>query len=534
MAQNKKLNVEDIRNIVDSEYNKSSIFDPNDGTLIEVILKQVNEVNKVRNIKKESIEKRKSKRGAKNASSSKSTLNSSEDLSITNNIAISIENALKTIKTTQSSHLTTSLSNPSIEKISQTPKEFLFDTWNKKVEVLNNRVKSLKASLENAANKEYPDVSFDEGYVSSSKIIGLIGRIICESENGFSKLNLTSIYLEIYSDKEETSQQNTIVKLQLGQYAINNSLQLFPGQIVAVIGVNKGHQTFEVSRIYTNASLPMVDFVPQVPDDSKIEGLKLIIASGPFLKDGKADTNFINLLKIVKEKLPGIFLLIGPFVEENTEYTQTYTEIFNELIKTISSELSSHTKIVLVPSLQDAHHFPIFPQPEFNLDFISDKKKKNAIISLTNPCIFDVIGLGGQNEFGHLRFGVSSQSILNDIEKLQFTTVPSSPVQLATLLLSQRSFYPLMQNSYDVPLDFSISEEVLHWKDFSPHILILPYSQAVSGMLPNGTLLICPKTLQSTENRDGGFVELEILVGPTTSELKAENFNIQLRSFSSS
>ena len=143
---------------------------------------------------------------------------------------------------------------------------------------------------------------------------------------------------------------------------------------------------------------------------------------------------FMDLLREVIQKKPDVLILLGPFVDisqpiissgdvvlvdtndDNVEvarHAASYEMVFIERIITGGLQLlfdsEDHgnlpTKIILVPSLLDAHHEFVFPQPPFGdrdevkTDFFdislgvlkvpyAEKNEKKRVYLMPNPCMF--------------------------------------------------------------------------------------------------------------------------------------------------
>lgn len=160
---------------------------------------------------------------------------------------------------------------------------------------------------------------------------------------------------------------------------------LFPGQIVAIQGMNLSGQRINAYRIYEG--------VPRPPGSSSVRQLRtyhhdaqegkpiqIITASGPFTtSDSMSYQPLVDFLHIVMEQAPDVVVLTGPFVdmrreEENDGVTivelvddddnasqqiVTYEEVFATKVSSLIEEMfAAHealqTQFVLVPSLDDA------------------------------------------------------------------------------------------------------------------------------------------------------------------------------------
>ena len=156
---------------------------------------------------------------------------------------------------------------------------------------------------------------------------------------------------------------------------------LFPGQIVAVEGMNTTGRKLVASRICEGAShKPTTSAVKQLREFSEMQGassLKIVTACGPYTTSDNLDYEpFIDLMNNVLEQAPDVVILIGPFVdlrhdsikngstkvelEGGGEMVLSYETYFANKITSLLEEVlfdpeaNSRTQFILVPSLDDA------------------------------------------------------------------------------------------------------------------------------------------------------------------------------------
>lgn len=324
--------------------------------------------------------------------------------------------------------------------------------------------------------------------IPSQEVVWVCGRICCDAADG--KINKSSIILE-GSRKESGGLR---VSLEIKDEAL--SFSLFPGQIVCVQGINSNGRKMIAHRI-VDGCLPK----PRSLNSSKVheyqwstlyqggKALQLFVASGPFTTSDNLDYQpIMDLLGIALQSRPDVVVLVGPFVDStqplvsngNTflsgddndaevQHPATFEMIFVERIvrdcinafynNDGSTFDAVNTQIVLVPSLQDAHHEYVFPQPPFgdrdpvkatffeeelgasNIPFSTGRNRRVHL--MPNPCMFRV---------NDILLGVCSNDVLFSLSSDEVSqNLPGNRMlHLAGHLLRQQSFCP----QFPLPTNF--------------------------------------------------------------------------------
>lgn len=161
---------------------------------------------------------------------------------------------------------------------------------------------------------------------------------------------------------------------------------MFPGQIVAVEGMNATGRNLVAHRICEGAAhAPNTSSIGELRtfhhDKQDGSSLKVLTACGPFTtSDSMSYQPFVDFLHVVMEQAPDVVVLTGPFVDMRQEAVQSgkttieleddagnviaeqvvpYEAVFANKISSVIEEAFSvddtlATQFVLVPSLDDA------------------------------------------------------------------------------------------------------------------------------------------------------------------------------------
>jgi DNA polymerase alpha subunit B len=207
-------------------------------------------------------------------------------------------------------------------------------------------------------------------------------------------LNATSVVIEGSSASSGGARIN--VDLSHIQTTTKLPYSLFPGQIVALEGMNVTGRKLTAHRIVEGAPPPChTTSVRELRDfyysSEKQDGkpIKVVTACGPFTTSDSMDYQpFVDLLHVVMEQAPDVVILTGPFVdlrhpaiqsggsitidvgdeEEAIEMAVPYETVFAQKISALLEELlmppedegdgvttsNNNTQFVLVPALEDA------------------------------------------------------------------------------------------------------------------------------------------------------------------------------------
>ena len=386
---------------------------------------------------------------------------------------------------------------------------------------------------------EVTDLRTPVGVPSQGAVV-CFGRVCCEAAEG--KINKTSVLLE--GGRLEGGQRIKIALNELSDYA------LFPGQFVVVQGINSSGGKMVVEKLCEGVPRPLAVSPRDVlisfhhGTTSGCQGgapLRIMVGAGPFCCADNLDYAPLRDLLLQAAKLDPVDVLIltGPFVDaahpsvakgvvemttEDGEHetidlsTLFYFKVSGLIEAFFEEQPDLNLQIVIVPSLNDAHHDFVFPQPPFadrvkdgiqspfypdeklfrlDIPFTKGKSSEKRVHLVGNPSMITV------NE---VVIGVTSTDVLMHLGKEEIAQRPVASNRLERLanhMVYQQSFYPIFPATGGdaPPLDMRFNDK---WRmPVSPDVLIVPSRLATfARRLGNGTLAINPGQL--TKGASGG------------------------------
>lgn len=353
------------------------------------------------------------------------------------------------------------VANSDVKKLSYKP---LAMKTSEASEILDDRIDEFKDLIQEYHKLE--ESAFGSAASQSVNEIVAVGRIASDSTEG--KLNASSIVLE-------TSRRmggGYRIPLKLGALP---GFQFFPGQIVALKGINASGEDFTVSEML---SMPLLKSAASAPssleahvqrlrggpdvmdDDTKPAPLNILLAAGPYTADDNLDFEPLHALcSQAADTYADALILAGPFIdidhpliasgdfdlpdEAMTEPdTVTMTTVFKYLISPALNQLvaaNPHITIMLVPSVKDAISKHVsWPQEPFPRAGLGLPKSARVI---GNPMTFSLneisVGISSSDIFRELRF----EEIIGGQAKDEMMA------RLPKYLIEQRNFFPLFPPS---------------------------------------------------------------------------------------
>lgn len=250
-------------------------------------------------------------------------------------------------------------------------------------ETVDERIDEFAALIQESHN--IPNEAFGDPSVRSPSEIVAVGRIVSDAL-GDERTNASSVLLE----SSRMTGAGARTKLDLHKI---RSYALFPGQIVAVRGVNSGGD-FVVDEILEPPRLPVAAATKDTAHFAKIlaDGpVSIVTASGPYTTDDNLRFESLDALTTkFAEKRPDVVILTGPFIDSEhpmvregdfdlEEEDGTLEDFFRERIAPLLRRLS-RSLVFLVPSPRDSisKHLS-YPQDQF-------KNKKTLGLPQVCPC----------------------------------------------------------------------------------------------------------------------------------------------------
>lgn len=354
------------------------------------------------------------------------------------------------------------VANSDIKKLSYKP---LAMKSSEASEILDDRIDEFAALVQEHLNLD--DSAFGSAASQSTSEIIAVGRIASDSLEG--RLNVSSLVLE----SSRRMGGGLRVPLQVSSLP---GYQFFPGQIVALRGINASGEIFTVSEVLEvpllkSAASPPAGLEAHIqrlrggPDamesDSDPAPLSILLGAGPYTADDNLDFEPLHALcSQAADTYADALVLIGPFIDIDHPLiasgdfdlpeqamaepdTVTMLTVFKYLISPALNQLVSsnpHITIILVPSVKDAVSKHVsWPQEPFPRKDLGLPKSARII---GNPMTLSL------NE---ISIGISSLDVFTELRREEVTGGKPKEAQLlgrlARYLIEQRNFFPLFPPS---------------------------------------------------------------------------------------
>lgn len=364
-------------------------------------------------------------------------------------------------------------------------------------EILDDRIDEFTELFKKQYETE--DVTFGSAASQSTSEIIAVGRIASDSPEG--KLNTASLVLE-------TSRRTGAgLRIPLKVDTLP-SVNFFPGQIVALRGINASGNYFSVKEVLPTPLLPpaassaaSIDNINERLEANTSSPLNVMVASGPYTADDNLDFEPLNeICKKAAEGFADSLILMGPFLDiehpllasgdfdlpEVKGYdpeTATLATLFRYCITAPLQKVVAavpNITIVLVPSVRDALSKHVsWPQEQLPKRELGLPKQVRMV---SNPVTLS---------FNETVIGMSSHDVLSELRREE--VLHGRPKEgnlldrLPKYLVEQRHFFPIFpptsRESLPKPggdglatgamLDISYLK-LGEWWNVRPDILIVP------------------------------------------------------------
>ncbi|KAI9788429.1 MAG: DNA-directed DNA polymerase alpha subunit pol12 [Piccolia ochrophora] len=420
-------------------------------------------------------------------------------------------------------------------------------------EVLDDRIDEFTTLVQ--AHHNLSDAAFGSAASQSTSDVVAVGRIASDALE--AKPNVATLVLET----SRRTGAGLRVPLKLDGIS---SFDFFPGQIVALRGVNASGDYFTVTEILDipllgpAASTPaeldshtdLLHGGPDAMDDDNPRPLSILLGSGPFTPDDDLNYDALNALcDHASETYADVLILTGPFLDAEHPLiatgdfdiptplnidpdTVTLTTVFRALVSAPLRRLADavpNITIILVPSVRDAISKHVsWPQEQFPRKDLGLPKQARLV---SNPMTLSL------NE---LTFGISSQDVLAELRQEEvFSAKPKTANMLERLsrhLIEQRHFFPLFPptprtrlmktavGDAGLPTGAMIDTGYLklgEWLTVRPDVLITPSLLPPFAKIIESVLVINPGSL-SKRKAPGTYAKLTVHAAKVTAEERAE------------
>ncbi|KAE9021194.1 hypothetical protein PF011_g5046 [Phytophthora fragariae] len=349
--------------------------------------------------------------------------------------------------------------------------------------------------------------------------VTVVGRIVCEAAEG--KLNPSVVQLE--GTRKTCGGQRVLLDLS----GVPN-FQVFPGKIVALEGVFPDTRSpMAVKRFLEPIPAPPATSTPaRIKEIQGEHGkpVRVLTACGPFTTTSNVDYLPLNdLLQIAIDQKPDVLILVGPFIDSMHSMFQdglvkydgmmlSFEEIFLFKVMTLLNnvlEKDERIQIVIVPSLRDANHEYVYPQPPLNkkkaCEAFEAPEYAKRVHFMSNPSTFSINGV----VFGTSALDVVVQLSSNELHRTQSRN-QNRLLRICEEIVDQRSSYPMFPPppSSEAPIDLRYMKQFQF--EQTPDILLLP--SILNRFCGHVKDLICINPGQLCKGESGGtFAHITIL-----------------------
>ncbi|KAF3384309.1 DNA polymerase alpha subunit B [Penicillium rolfsii] len=408
-------------------------------------------------------------------------------------------------------------------------------------EILDDRIDEFAAIFQKHYDSD--ELTFGSAAIQSTSEIIAVGRIASDSLEG--KLNPASLVLET----SRRTGAGRRVPLKVDSVP---SLSFFPGQIVAIRGINPSGDYFTVKEILPIPLLPpaassavTLDNVNERLESGGSSPLNVMVAAGPYTADDNLDFEPLQeLCQKAADSYADALVLLGPFLDIEHPLlasgdfdlpdikgldpdTATMTNVFRHCISAplvrLAQAVPSIT-IVIVPSVRDimSRHVS-WPQEQLPRKDLGLPKQVRMV---SNPVTLS---------FNETVIGMCSHDVLSELRREEVLhgrpTEGNLLTRLPKYLVEQRHFYPLFPPTARANLPKSGPDGGLatgamldvpymklgEWWNVRPDILIVPSMLPPFVKVVDSVLVINPGTL-SKRRAAGSYAQMAVHPRNVTDE----------------
>ncbi|GLA05959.1 DNA polymerase alpha subunit B [Aspergillus niger] len=398
-------------------------------------------------------------------------------------------------------------------------------------EILDDRIDEFMALFEKQYGSD--EITFGSAATQSTSEIVAVGRIASDSMEG--KLNAASLVLE-------TSRRTGAgIRVPLKLESVP-SANFFPGQIVALRGINASGNYFSVKEVLPTPLLPPaassvvnLETINQRLEDAGPAPLNILVAAGPYTADDNLDYEPLKeICRKAADSYADGLVLLGPFLDIEHPLlasgdfdlpeingvdpdTVTLTTVFRHCISAPLQRLVSAVPsitIVLVPSVRDAVSKHVsWPQEQLPKKELGLPKQVRMV---SNPVTLSL------NE---TVIGMCSHDVLYELRREEVLhgkpTEGNLLTRLPKYMIEQRHFQPMFPTSSRDMLpragtglatggmvDVSYSK-LGEWWNVRPDVLITPSMLPPFVKVVDSVTVINPGTL-SKRRGAGTYAQMAI------------------------
>lgn len=363
-------------------------------------------------------------------------------------------------------------------------------------EILDDRIDEFTTIFQKHYDSD--EITFGSAATQSTSEIIAVGRIASDSMEG--RLNTASLVLET----SRRTGAGRRISLKIDSVP---GLNFFPGQIVALRGINPSGEYFTVKEILPIPLLPpaaspavTLDNINERLESSGNLPLNVMVAAGPYTADDNLDFEPLKeLCQKAADSYADSLVLLGPFLDVEHPLlatgdfdlpdikgldpdTATLTTIFRHLISTPLARLVAAVPsitVVCVPSVRDALSRHVsWPQEQL---LKKDLGLPKQVRMVSNPVTLS---------FNETVVGMCSHDVLSELRREEVLHGRLSEGNLLTrlpkYLVEQRHFFPLFPSVARANLPKTASGlgtgamldvpylKLGEWWNVRPDILIVP------------------------------------------------------------